>query len=75
MYRRTLCARLRLIPGFGIIIAQPWEGDLFVSPNGDRAHLRSDCHGLRNAARAVRKPMCQYCLIDWRNHPDNARDR
>ena len=56
-------------------IVQPWEGDLFVSPNGDRAHLRSDCHGLRNAARAVRKPMCQYCLNDWRNHPDNTRDR
>ena len=56
-------------------IVQPWEGDLFVSPNGDRVHLRSDCHGLRNAARAVRKPMCQYCLNDWRNHPDNTRDR
>ena len=52
-------------------IVQPWEDDLYVSPNGDRIHLKPNCHGLRNAVRTVRKPMCQYCLHDWRNHPAN----
>ena len=51
-------------------IVQPWEGDLYVSPNGDRVHLKPNCHGLRNASRAVRKSMCQYCLHDWHNHPE-----
>lgn len=50
-------------------VVQPWEGDLYMSPNGDRVHLRPDCHGLRNASRTSRKPMCHYCLQDWRNHP------
>ena len=50
-------------------IVQPWEDDLYVSPNGDRIHLKPNSHGLRNAVRTVRKPMCQYCLHDWRNHP------
>ena len=53
-------------------IAQPWEDDLYVSPNGERIHLKPNCHGLRNAARTVRKPICQYCLHDWRNHPANG---
>ena len=53
-------------------IVQPWEEDLYVSPNGDRIHLKPNCHGLRNAVRTVRKPMCQYCLHDWRNHPANG---
>ena len=53
-------------------IVQPWEDDLYVSPNGDRIHLKPNCHGLRNAVRAVRKPICQYCLHDWRNHPANG---
>ena len=43
-------------------IVQPWEDDLYVSPNGDRIHLKPNCHGLRNAVRTVRKPICQYCL-------------
>ena len=50
-------------------IVQPWEDDLYVSPNGDRIHLKPNCHGLRNAVRTVRKPIYQYCLHDWRNHP------
>ena len=53
-------------------IVQPWEDDLYVSPSGDRIHLKPNCHGLRNAVRTVRKPMCQYCLHDWRNHPANT---
>ena len=55
-------------------IVQPWEDDLYlyVSPNGERIHLKPNCHGLRNAARTVRKPICQYCLHDWRNHPANG---
>ena len=53
-------------------IVQPWEDDLYVSPNGDRIHLKPNCHGLRNAVRTVRKPMCRYCLHDWRNHPANV---
>ena len=51
---------------------QPWEDDLYVSPNGDRIHLKPNCHGLRNAVRTVRKPICQHCLHDWRNHPANG---
>ena len=53
-------------------IVQPWEDDLYVSPNGERIHLKPNCHGLRNAARTVRKPICQHCLHDWRNHPANG---
>ena len=53
-------------------IVQPWEDDLYVCPNGDRIHLKPNCHGLRNAVRTVRKSMCQYCLHDWRNHPANG---
>ena len=53
-------------------IVQPWEDDLYVSPNGDRIHLKPNCHGLRHAVRTVRKPICQYCLHDWRNHPANG---
>ena len=41
-------------------IVQPWEDDLYVSPNGDRIHLKPNCHGLRNAVRTVRN---QYASI------------
>ena len=41
---------------------EEYTGPFFITPNGDRVHMTSYCHGQRNATGASRRlDLCYYC--------------
>ena len=60
---RTTCTQTE--PGPAVTPVDRLEacrGPFYVTPHGDRVHLKSYCHGQRNASSAPRRlELCNYC--------------
>ena len=69
-----VCLQKCRAEAFRVKTLQDLKMAVFTSAYGDCFHVRTDCHGLRNAdpRRIAAKVACEYCLRDLHLVPPTA---